>query len=137
MKYVTFTILMFLVFSANAQKYKVLNKLSYNSTVKPGTAIMYGNFIQRLGFNSGGFSQEVRIINVDTDEVYSFTVKPTLKSAKENTFIYFIKPGTYAILNYWWAQSKWYGGKVFTEPIYKGKDATVDFNENRKAEQKR
>jgi len=51
-------------------------------------------------------------------------VKPTFKSAKENTFVYFIKPGNYAILNYWWTQSKWYGGKMFTEPIFKEIDAT-------------
>ena len=84
MKYFAITLLIFLALSVNGQKLKWLNKLSYNSTIEPGKAIMYGNFIQRLGFSSGGFAQELQIINLDTEELYSFTVKPALKSAKEN-----------------------------------------------------
>ena len=64
-------------------------------------------------------------MNVETKEVFSFRVKPTFKSAKENDFIYFLAPGKYIILNYWWTQSKWYGGTMFTETIYKDIDATV------------
>lgn len=135
MKYFAITLLIFLALSVNGQKLKWLNKLSYNSTIEPGKAIMYGNFIQRLGFSSGGFAQELQIINLDTEELYSFTVKPALKSAKENTFIYFIKPGNYAILNYLWTQSKWYGGKIFTEPIYKGIASTADLDEKIKSGQ--
>ena len=135
MKYIASLILFFSALFVNGQNYKTLNKLSYNSTVKPAQAIIYGNFIQRLGFSSGGYSQEIRIINLDTEELYSFTVKPAFKSAKENTFIYFIKPGNYAILHYWWPQSKWYGGKIFTEPIYKGIASTTDLDEKIKSGQ--
>ena len=84
----------------------------------------YGNFIQRLGFSSGGFPQDIRLINTETKEIFTFRVKPTYKSAKENTFCYILKPGKYAIYNYWWTQSKWYGGKTFTEPIFKNIDNT-------------
>lgn len=46
-----------------------------------------------------------------------------------NSFCDHIKPGKYYILNYWWTQSKWYGGKMYAEPIFKGIDATENFNE--------
>jgi hypothetical protein len=101
-----------------------LAELGNNESIPSGYAVIYGNFIQRLGFSSGGFPQDIRLINIETKEVLAFRVKPTFKSAKENTFCYVIKPGTYAILNYWWTQSKWYGGKMYTEPIFKGIDAT-------------
>ncbi len=135
MKYIASLILFFSALFVNGQNYKTLNRLSYNSTVKPAQAIIYGDFIQRLGFSSGGYSQEIRIINLETEELYSFTVKPAFKSAKENTFFYFIKPGNYAILHYWWTQSKWYGGKIFTEPIYMSIASTSDLDEKIKSGQ--
>jgi hypothetical protein len=115
----------FLSFSVYSQSIKSLNSVSTNETISGDNAIIYGTFIQRLGFSSGGFPQDIRIMNVETKEVFSFRVKPTFKSAKENDFIYFLAPGKYIILNYWWTQSKWYGGTMFTEPIYKDIDATV------------
>lgn len=135
MKYLATMLLIFSALLVNGQKFKWLNKLSYNSTIEPGKAIIYGNFIQRLGFSSGGFAQDIQIINLDTEERFYFTVKPALKSAKENTFIYFITPGNYIILNYLWTQSKWYGGKIFTEPIYKGIASTADLGEKIKSGQ--
>ena len=126
MKYLATTILVFLTMFAKGQKFKTLGEVSNGDTIPTGKAIIYGNFIQRLGFSSGGFSQDIRIINLDTKEVLAFRVKPIFKSAKENAFICFIKPGNYAVLNYWRTQSKWYGGKTFTEPIFKGIDATDD-----------
>lgn len=118
---------------AKGQNLKTLEELSSGDTIQTGQAIIYGNFIQRLGFNSGGFPQDIRLINIDTKEVMAFRVKPTFKSAKENTFIYFIEPGNYAVLNYWWTQSKWYGGKMFTEPIFKDLDATDDLEQKSKS----
>ncbi|WP_316795945.1 hypothetical protein [Pedobacter agri] len=107
----------------NAQLYKKLIEVKSKDSVNSGEAIIYGNFVQRLAFLSGGFPQEIRIANSETGEIYSFNVKPAFKSAKENTFIYYIKPGKYIILHYWWTQSKWYGGKFYTEPIFYGLDS--------------
>lgn len=126
MRYLGTTIIIFLSLFVKGQNSKTLSTVSYNDTIKLEQAIIYGNFIQRLGFSSGGFPQDIRIINLDSKEIFTFRVKPTLKSAKENKFIFFIAPGNYVILNYWWTESKWYGGKIFTEPIYKGIDATAD-----------
>ncbi|RHJ84327.1 hypothetical protein [Parabacteroides sp. AM08-6] len=91
-----------------------------NEAVPAGKAIFYGKFIQRLGFKSGGYPQDIRIVNIDTHETYTFRVKTTFKAAKENVFCYVIEPGTYAIVNYWWTKSTWYGGKSHIEPIFKG-----------------
>ncbi|GAA0554973.1 hypothetical protein LX66_5581 [Chitinophaga japonensis] len=102
------------------QTIKKLIEVSNRDSVQSGQGIIYGLFIQRLGFSSGGFPQDIRLINFDTKEVFSFRVKPTFKSARENIFVYHIPAGYYAILHYVWTQSKWYGGKMFTEPIYKG-----------------
>lgn len=135
MKYLATTILIFLTMFAKGQNFKTLGEVGSGDTISTGQAIIYGNFIQRLGFSSGGFPQDIRIINLDTKEVLTFRVKSTFKSAKENTFIYFIKPGNYAVLNYWWTQSKWYGGKMFTEPIFKDIDATDDFEKKIKSGQ--
>jgi hypothetical protein len=118
---------------ANAQELKSLNEVRREDSLNNGQTIIYGNFIQRLGFTSGGFPQDIRLIDINTNEVVSFRVKPTFKSAKENAFIYFIKPGNYAILNYWWTQSKWYGGKMFTEQIFKNVDASEGLDEKIKA----
>ena len=135
MKYLAAVVLIFLTIFAKGQNFKTLGEVGSRDTIPTGHAIIYGNFIQRLGFSSGGFPQDIRIINLDTKEVLTFRVKPSLKSAKENTFIYFIKPGNYAIQNYWWTQSKWYGGMMFTEPIFKGIDATDNFEKKIKSGQ--
>ena len=108
---------------SHAQQFSRLTEVKSKDSIRGNDAIIYGNFIQRLAFLSGGFPQEIRIANIETKEIYSFNVKPSYKSAKENAFIYFIKPGSYVILNYWWTQSKWYGGKFFTEPIFSGVDS--------------
>src|SRR5690606_6049788 len=127
MKHSLTIILIFLTMFAKGQNFTTLEEVSSGDTINNGKGIIYGNFIQRLGFSSGGFPQDIRLINLDTKEVLTFRVKPTFKSSKENTFVYYIKPGNYAILNYWWTQSKWYGGKMFTEPIFKNIDATDNF----------
>lgn len=106
MKYLAAIILASLTMILHAQNFKALNRVNQRASLQEGKSIIYGNFVQRLGFSSGGFPQEIRLINRDTKEVVSFRVKSTFKSAKENTFIYFIEPGNYAILNYCWTQSK-------------------------------
>ncbi len=94
-----------------------------------GESAIYGSFIQRLGFSSGGVPQDIRIRNIDTKKVYTCRVKPTMKSARQNDFFFIIPAGRYEIFNYYWIQSKWYGTKTFHEPIYKGVDATDNFNQ--------
>jgi TonB family protein len=96
-----------------------LQKPSRNDVTDSTYAIIYGNFIQRLGLSSGGFPQYVHLYNTDTEERFSMLVKPTFKSARENTFCYRIKPGNYILLNYYWTQSKWYGGDSYVENIVK------------------
>ncbi|EIA08962.1 hypothetical protein [Flavobacterium frigoris] len=124
MKITITTIFAFLTMFAYGQNMSNLKELGNNETIPTGQAVIYGNFIQRLGFSSGGFPQDIKIINIETKELYTFRVKPTFKSAKENTFCYTLKPGTYAISNYLWTQSKWYGAKMVTEPVFKNIDAT-------------
>lgn len=129
MKHLLALFLFSISLQAFSQNIISLEPVKGNETIISGESIICGNFIQRLGFSSGGFPQDIRIVNVETNEIYAFRVKPTYKSAKENTFCSHIKPGKYYILNYWWTQSKWYGGKMYAEPIYKGIDATDRFNE--------
>jgi hypothetical protein len=135
MKHLATAFFLLLTIFAKGQDFKTLNETKSGDTISSEEAIIYGNFIQRLGFSSGGFPQDIRLINIETKEVLAFRVKPTYKSAKENTFIYFIKPGKYAILNYWWTQSTWYGGKFFTEPIFKNIDVTDNFEQKIKSGQ--
>ena len=117
-KYIA-TLLILATLTTKGQSIKTLKEVSSNDTVLSGQGIIYGLFIQRLGFSSGGFPQDIRIVNIDTKEIFSFRVKPTFKSAKENIFSFHIPAGNYAITQYLWTQSKWYGGKMFTEPIFK------------------
>ena len=51
--------------------------------------------------------------------------------------IYLIEPGTYAILNYWWTESKWYGGRSYMEPIYKGEDSIQETERKIKSKEQR
>ena len=120
-------ILLFVSLCAAGQPGRRLDKLGDNEMIPAGQAAFYGDFIQRLKkFKSGGYPQDIRIINIETNEVFIFRVKSTFKTSKENPFCYLIEPGTYAILNYWWTESKWYGGKSYMEPIYKGEDSILE-----------
>ncbi len=123
-----FTVLLLIVGlcpNANGQAYKSLEKAKSSKELNDSTSIIYGLFIQRLGFTSGGFPQEIRLQNIVTQTVYTFNVKATMKSSKENTFCYYIKPGMYKILSYYWTQSKWYGGVMHEESIFKDIDTST------------
>lgn len=119
-----------------SQGQRVIRLESFNSK-NVNKSVIYGEFVQRLGFSSGGFPQDVQIINIETNQIYTFRVKSTFKSSKENSFSYLIEPGSYAIYNYIWVKSKWYGGELYKEPIYAnadinqlrdGKDSDTDLN---------
>ncbi|MFD1258802.1 hypothetical protein ACFQ3S_18485 [Mucilaginibacter terrae] len=131
MKSLWLTYFLLLSTFVNAQNITALKQVSGSDSISNGTCIIYGSFIQRLGFTSGGYPQDIRIENTETKEVFSFRVKPTFKSAKENTFCFSIKPGTYTILNYWFTQSKWYGGKMFTEPVINNENRPYTFTVNK------
>lgn len=122
-------------FFATSQNVTTLVSAAGAFTGGKNDVIICGNFIQRLNFKSGGFPQDIHILNLDTEKIMSFRVKPTFKSSKENTFMYFIKPGNYVILNYLWTESKWYGGKMFNEPIFKDIDATDELEQKIKSGQ--
>lgn len=127
MKNLLITLLLLITFSAAAQPGRRLEKPGDNDAIPVGQAAFYGEFVQRLKkMKSGGYPQDIRLINVETNEVLIFRVKSTFKTAKENAFCYLIEPGTYAILNYWYTESKWYGGKSYMEPIYKGDDSILE-----------
>ena len=117
LKCILFIALAVAALETNAQKYVRLKAVEPFDTPKKVHGIMYGNFVQRLAFSSGGYPQDIRILNVDSGRLYTFQVKKILKSAKENAFCYYIAPGNYVILNYWYIQSKWYGGMEFLEPV--------------------
>ena len=126
MKIIFSSIFLFLSIIVNAQQAKPLNPYPGNKTIKAGQATIYGNFIQRLGFSSGGLVQEVMIKNVATSEYFRFVVKPMMKSAKENTFCFNLLAGDYEIIYYNYNQSTWYGAKMFGEPIFKNVIANED-----------
>jgi hypothetical protein len=46
-----------------------LDKVAKNDSVQKGQGVIYGNFIQRLGFSSGGFPQDIRLRNTETNEL--------------------------------------------------------------------
>ncbi|MGQ8867946.1 hypothetical protein [Myroides odoratus] len=122
-RFLTTLIFLLLVQLSFAQKEINLEELLNTDYLVEDKAILYGTFVQRLGFSSGGFPQDIQLQNTDTKEIVSFRVKPTFKSAKRNIFIIYIEPGNYVILNYWWTKSTWYGGKTYTEPIYRDFDS--------------
>lgn len=127
-KYITLLFLVFTALITQGQNITRLKSFKKGDKIADGQAVILGTFIQRLGFSSGGFPQDIRLLNIDTDEIFAFRVKSTFKSSKADNFIFHIKPGNYAILNYFWTQSKWYGGKMYMEPIFKGVDASKDFD---------
>lgn len=121
--------------NASSQKFESLKKAHSDQELNDSTSIIYGSFIQRLGFTSGGFTQVIRLQEIVTQKMYTFNVKPAMKSSKEHSFCYYIKPGMYKILNYFWIQSKWYGAEMHEEYIFKHIDtSTKDFKRKYKEE---
>jgi len=101
MKYVFTALLILFAMETYAQKIIPLESVNQNKSIISGTSIIYGSFIQRLGFSSGGFPQDIRIVNRETNEIYAFRDKPAYNSEKENSFCIHIKQDNYYIINYW------------------------------------
>jgi len=131
MKYLLVLFLCFSTVLLKGQDVKALDKVLNTENVRDNKSIICGSFIQRLGFSSGGFPQDIIIQNNDTKEFFKFRVKPTYTSKKENQFCVHINPGSYIIVNYLWTQSKWYGGTMYGEPIIKNLDVSHYIEENK------
>ncbi len=81
--------------------------------------VVYGSCIQRLGFESGGLGQYVRLVNLSTGKPVTLEVKPPMRSRAQNTFCYALPPGRYALYQYEYSASKWYGPEMHVENLRK------------------
>ncbi|MCA8829265.1 hypothetical protein [Hymenobacter pini] len=105
----------------------VLPSASWGSAQKQLPAdkgVIYGSCVQRLGgTRSGGLGQYIRVVNLSTGKYFRLGVKPILRSRRENAFCYALPPGRYALINYEFADSKWYGAELHIEPIRKHRNS--------------
>lgn len=125
MKYSLTLLMLFACTIMHAQnKVTDLYHLHPKAGVDEGYSLIYGNFIQRLAFSSGGFKQEIKLRETSTGNLYSFNVKSSMRSRKENLFCIEIPPGEYEIVQYFYTKSQWYGSTTYWEPVYKGKKAS-------------
>ena len=81
--------------------------------------LVYGSCIQRLGFESGGLGQYVRLVNLTTGKPVRIEVKPPFRTRKQNAFCFALPPGRYALYKYEFTASKWYGGQLHEENLRK------------------
>ena len=81
--------------------------------------LVYGSCIQRLGFESGGLGQYVRLVNLTTGKSVRIEVKPPFRTRKQNDFCFALPPGRYALYKYGFTASKWYGGLLHEENLRK------------------
>ena len=120
MKFKLTILLLGFCYFAKAQKAIRLDEVNHKDTIGAEHAVIYGTFVQRLNaMTSGGLNQELYLRDTTTKELYVFRAKPLFKSAKQNNFIFYIKPGTYAIVEYMYQKSTWYGFKEFRHQIKK------------------
>lgn len=120
MKFKLTILLLGFCYFAKAQKNIRLDEVNHKDTIGAERAVIYGTFVQRLNaMTSGGLNQELYLRDTATKELYVFRAKPLFKSAKQNNFIFYIKPGTYAIVEYMYQKGTWYGRKEFRQQIKK------------------
>ncbi len=91
----------------------------------PDRGVVYGSCIQRLGFESGGLSQYVRLVNLSTGKAVTLEVKPPMRSRRQNAFCYALSPGRYALYHYQYSISKWYGAEMHEENLRKARPAAA------------
>lgn len=127
-KYLLVFCLLILTAVGFAQKSKMLKCVVDKESRNYRSPMIYGVFVQRLGFSSGGFAQFILLYHVDDQKYYRLQVKEPFTSAKENLFCAELPTGKYEIISYNYVHSKWYGGKVYEEPIYKNFDASDSLN---------
>ena len=112
------------------QKSKMLKCVVDKESRNYRSPMIYGVFVQRLGFSSGGFAQFILLYHYDDQKYYRLQVKEPFTSAKEILFCAELPTGKYEIRSYNYVHSKWYGGMISEEPIYKNFDATDSLNFN-------
>ena len=128
MKFKLILLLLGFCYVAKAQQAIRLDDVDQKDTIAAQRAVIYGTFVQRLNaMTSGGLNQELYLRDTATKELYVFRAKPLFKSAKQNNFIFSIKPGTYAIVEYMYQKSTWYGFKEFKQQIRKGEGSPYLF----------
>lgn len=128
MKYLFICAFLFTSLFTYGQKVRItpLEDADVGSVLKENQAIIYGSFIQRLTFWQTGYEQTIRIRNLETNELFSFEVKPRFRSRKENSFCVFIKPGTYEVVNFYYSKAKWYGTEDNIRAVFRGIDFEVN-----------
>lgn len=73
-----------------------------------GKGLIYGSCLQRLGGSSSlGMAEYVRLVNLTTHKSVSFSVKPAMKSRRENSFFYALPAGRYALHLYMYPDKIW------------------------------
>lgn len=97
----------------------------------PDRGVVYGSCIQRLGFASGGLGQYVRLVNLSTGKPVTLEVKPPMRSRKQSAFCYALPPGRYALFQYEYSASKWYGAEMHAEELRKPAAAPAALRETR------
>jgi hypothetical protein len=97
---------------------------SAHKQLPPDKGVVYGSCVQRLGgTRSGGLGQYIRLVNLTTGKYFRLGVKPILRSRRENAFCYALPPGRYALINYEFSDSKWYGAELHVESIRKHRNS--------------
>lgn len=75
MKYKHLVVLLLMSCNLCALKAAALRIVDPPAVPVNGMAMMYGQFVQRLGFTSGGFPQYITLWNIDSSIAYRLTVK--------------------------------------------------------------
>ena len=85
-----------------------------------GKGMIYGSCLQRLGGTSSfGSGEYVRLVNLTTHKSVSFSVKPPMKSRRENAFFYALPAGRYALHLYVYPDKIWGGLHMYFENLRK------------------
>jgi hypothetical protein len=128
---IALSIVLFLVsFAVTAQK-RLREVEEFPVILSSGEGIIYGSFFDKIGYNTYGFPQGITILNHETNKKFNFIARAPFTTRKESRFIYYIKAGSYSILNYAWTESKVYGGKTRIEEVYNLKIDTNSLKTNR------
>lgn len=85
-----------------------------------GKGLIYGSCLQRLGGSSSlGSAEYVRLVNLTTHKSVSFSVKPAMKSRRENAFFYALPAGRYALHLYVYPDKIWGPYRMYFENLRK------------------
>jgi len=123
-KFILLIWLISLMFACQAQNARFLKNVGDKESRDYKSAMIYGIFVQRLGFKSGGLPQFVKIYNIDQNKEYRLKVKDAFTSRKNTLFCAELPLGNYELRSYIYEKSKWYGGIIYEEQLYKNVDCS-------------